>query len=333
VREPHKKAIDGKELAMTETAQESFTPTQQEIARFHELGYMGPFKVYEVDEMKQVWRRERLRLMDRSMAVYDEGDAIAGNTNIANYDRHLDSAFLADHICRPEIVDRVVSVLGPDVLCWRSEFFPKYPGDEGTDWHQADTFAFASGKPQIVWPDDEKETGGTITVWTAFTEAGEDTGCLQFIPGTHHAMRYDESMGMRYQPDEINNQRKAGVQRGFYGYDYRELQVDPDWRPDEGRAVSMVMRPGEAILFWSTLMHASKPHSAPEKGMRLGFAARYVPTSVAIYPDTDEVDEYGGRVSLGRYGAVLVAGTDTYTHNRKVSSTTRGHTFAVRQPC
>jgi len=315
---------------MTNTVQQTFTLTEQEVAGFHERGYFGPFTVYEADEIKRLWRRERLRLMDRSDAVYDDGDAQAGNTNIANYDRHLDSVFLADHVCRPEIVDRVTSVLGPDLLCWRSEFFPKYPGDEGTDWHQADTFAFASGKPQIMWPESEKEFGGTITVWTAFTEASEDTACLQFIPGTHHTMYYDETKGLHYQPEKINNQAKDGVKRGFFGYDYRDLQKDPDWTPDVSRAVSMVMRPGEAVMFWSTMMHASKPHSAPDKDMRLGFASRYVPTCVQVYPDTEDVEEYGGRVSLSQYGTVLVAGTDIYTHNRKVTSTTTGHKFAAR---
>ncbi|MFH8347418.1 chlorinating enzyme [Streptomyces sp. NPDC018045] len=315
---------------MTNTMQQSFTPTPEEVAQFHERGYLGPFKVYEVEEMKRLWRRERLQLMDRSKAVYEETDAQAGNTNIANYDRHLDSTFLADHICRPEIVDRVSAVLGPNVLCWRSEFFPKYPGDEGTDWHQADTFAFASGKPQIVWPESEREFGGTITVWTAFTEASEETGCLQFIPGTQRTMFYDETKKMHYQPGKINRQEKSGTARGFYGYDYRELQKDPDWQPDEDRAVSMVMKPGEAVMFWSTMMHASKPHSAMDREMRLGFAGRYVPTSVAVYPDTDDVDEYGGRVSLSEYGTVLVAGEDTHTHNRKVTHTTKGHKFPTR---
>lgn len=315
---------------MTRTVQQAFTPTAEEVALFHERGYLGPFTVYEEDEMKKLWRRERLRLMDRSGAVYDEGDAQAGNTNIANYDRHLDSTFLADHICRPEIVDRVTGVLGPNVMCWRSEFFPKYPGDEGTDWHQADTFAFASGKPQILWPEAEKEFGGTITVWTAFTEASEDTACLQFIPGSQRTMHYDETKEMHYQPDKINQEAKDGVNRGFYGYDYRQLQKDPNWQPPEEQAVSIVMRPGEAVMFWSTMMHASKPHTAPDKGMRLGFAGRYVPTSVEIYPDTDDVDEYGGMVSLRDYGAVLVSGVDTYGHNRTVTQTTRGHAFPVR---
>src|SRR5262249_3775552 len=83
-------------------------------------------------------------------------------------------------------------------------------------------------------------------------------------------------------------------------------------------------------MFWSTMMHASKPHSAPGKDMRLGFAGRYVPTCVAIYPDTEDVDEYGGRVSLKDYGAVLVAGVDTYTHNRKVPAATRGRQAPAR---
>jgi non-heme Fe2+,alpha-ketoglutarate-dependent halogenase len=91
--------------------------------------------------------------------------------------------------------------------------------------------------------------GGTITVWTAFTEANEETGCLQFIPGTHEEMFYDETKRMDYHPESINSVSKGGQRRGFFGYDYRQLQKDPDWEPDEAKAVPMIMRPGEAILF------------------------------------------------------------------------------------
>ncbi|WP_434739730.1 chlorinating enzyme [Micromonospora sp. SH-82] len=309
---------------------ESHTLSEQELADFHRNGFFGPFDVYEVDEMKSRWRRERLRLMDRSNAAYRDDKALSGNTNISNYDRHLDNAFLADHVCHPRVVDRVTSVLGPNVQCWRSEFFPKYPGDEGTDWHQADTFANASGKPQILWPGDARDFGGTITVWTAFTEANEETGCLQFIPGTHRTMFYDETKRMHYDPAGINSREKEGVRRGFFGYDYRELQIDPDWKPDESQAVSMVMRPGQAIMFWSTLMHASLPHAGRTDEMRLGFAGRYVPTSVDVYPDTDVIEEYGGAVSLDRWGSVLVAGENDNPHNRMTTETTVGHPFARR---
>jgi non-haem Fe2+, alpha-ketoglutarate-dependent halogenase len=305
--------------------------TADELAGFHENGYFGPFTVYPVEEMTATWKRERLALLDRSHAIYGEEAAASGNTNIANYDRHLDSTFLAGHVCHPAIVDKVRGVLGPDLLCWRTEFFPKYPGDEGTDWHQADTFANASGKPQIVWPGQLKgESGGTLTVWTAFTEASVETGCLQFIPGTHGEMRYDETKRMAYDADRINQAEKGGVRRGFFGYDYRQLQIDPDWKPDESRAISRELRPGQAVLFWSTLQHASHPHAGLTSDPRLGFASRYVPTCVKIYPDTDVVEEYGGSVRLDKYGAVLVSGTDTYGYNPIATATTRGYPFGHR---
>jgi non-haem Fe2+, alpha-ketoglutarate-dependent halogenase len=307
-----------------------FSLTAAELTEFHRRGYAGPFTLYEPAEIKRIWRRERVRLMDRSAAVYQDTAAKSGVTNIANYDRHLDNTFLADHICRSEIVNPVSSVLGPNVLCWRTEFFPKYPGDEGTDWHQADTFANASGSPQILWPQDA-EFGGTITVWCAFTEASIDMGCLQFIPGTHRTMFYDETKRMHYDPTKVNSVEKDGAQRGFFGYDYRELQIDPDWKPDEASAVSMEMRAGQFIMFWSTLMHASHSHTGKANDMRLGFAARYVPSSVRVYPDTDVVEEYGGRVSLERYGSVVVCGQNEYPGNRIVTQTTRGDQFVAHR--
>lgn len=302
-----------------------FVLSADELAQFHKQGFIGPFTAYEPEEMREIWRRTRLQLLDRSQAVYPD-DALSGATNISNYDRHLDNDFLAEHIGRREIVDRVAGILGPDVICWRTEFFPKHPGDEGTDWHQADTFANASGTPQILWPDNA-EFGGTITVWTAFTEANEENGCLQFIPGTHTEMRYDETKRMEYRTDRINSVDKSGVRRGFFGYDYRELQIDPDFEPDESAAVSQVMRPGQFIIFWSTLMHASHPHLGRTNEMRMGFASRYVPSHVSVYPGSDHIEEYGGRISLERYGSVLVNGENLNPANRMATRTTRGKAF------
>ena len=309
-----------------------FALTQDELDRFHRDGYIGPFDLYEPDEMAKNLRALRPRLMDMSNAIYGQKSTASGNTNLANYDRHLDIDFLAEHITRPEIANRVSSVLGRDTLCWRTEFFPKYPGDEGTDWHQADNFSNVAGSkhPQIVWPEDA-EFGGTITVWTAFTEASVANGCLQFIPGSHRTMNYDESKTMVYDAASINNVTKGEVKRGFFGYDYRQLQKDPEWSPDESKAVSQVMKQGQFVLFWSTLMHASHPHSGLTNQMRLGFAARYLPTSVKVYPYSDALEEFGGSASLDRFGNVLVSGRDEYHHNRFADRTVNGYRFPVPQ--
>src|SRR5262249_28383390 len=151
---------------------------------------------------------------------------------------------------------------------------PKYPGDEGSQWHQADTFGgLGGGEPHIVWPE-AADFGGAVTVWVAFTEAQIETACMQFMPGTQRTMFYDESKGMHYDPTRVNQHEEDGVRRGFFGYDWREIQKDPHWKPDESKAVSMPCHAGEFNIFWSTTMHASFPHAGKTDQMRLAFAVR-----------------------------------------------------------
>jgi non-haem Fe2+, alpha-ketoglutarate-dependent halogenase len=302
-----------------------FSLSESELSVFNRQGYIGPFDLYAEAEMEDNLRRLRPKLLNRKTAIYGQREAAA----LANYDRHLDIDFLAEHITRPEIVDRVASILGNNTLCWRTEFFPKYPGDEGTGWHQADNFSLGIyERPQIEWPEDA-EFGGTITVWTAFTPAAVENGCLQFIPGTHKTMNYDESKSMAYSAPGASSIDAGGTRRGFFGYDYRQLQKDPEFVPDESQAVSQVMRQGQFIIFWSTLMHASHANIHPTL-MRLGYAARYLPTSVRVYPYSDTLEEFGGTASLEKFGNVLVSGTDEFNHNRFAKQTVNGFRFPVR---
>jgi non-heme Fe2+,alpha-ketoglutarate-dependent halogenase len=48
---------------------------------------------------------------------------------------------------------------------------------------------------------------------------------------------------------------------------------------------------------------------------------------VRVYPYQDHLDEYGVKVSLEKYGCVLVAGNDEYGHNRIVDRTVNGTPF------
>jgi non-haem Fe2+, alpha-ketoglutarate-dependent halogenase len=298
-----------------------FHMTADELRRFKQNGFAGPFDLYEGDSIKRDYLEIRAQLFDRTHAVYD----LDHTSLLAGYDRHLDIDFFSAHIVRKEIVNKVQDILGPDVICWRSEMFPKYPGDEGTDWHQADTFAHASGEPQIVWPTAQR-FGGSVTVWTAVTDATAEMGCLRFIPGTHEEMFYDESKEMKYSPEMVNQLEKNGMKRGFFGYDYRNLQKDPHFVPDESKAVSLEMRAGQFVVFWSTLMHSSFPNTTKDR-TRLGFTARYVPATVQVYPDTDTIEEYGSRLSLSKYGVVLVSGEDRLKMNRTVTASLRGFEF------
>ena len=307
-----------------------FALSESELKQFHENGYIGPFDLYDEEEMKQNLKELRPKLISTKNAIYNVNTGLSeGVTNLASYDRHFDIPFLASHITQKKIVDKVAGILGNDVICWRTEFFPKYPGDEGTDWHQGRTFASIAGdkQPQILWPDDD--FGGTITVWTAFTDSTIDNGCIQFIPGTHKTMYYDESKHVEYDSKQINNAEKDGLLKGFFGYDFRKFQIDPDWKPDESKAAPMVMKAGQFIIFWSTLLHGSHSHKGLTKDMRLGYAARYVPTCVRVYPYSKNLNEFGGTANLEDHGCVLVSGANTYDHNKFRETTNDSKKFVV----
>lgn len=285
-----------------------FGLTEQEINNFRKNGYHGPFTVYEPNEMDEILKKLRYQVLDRTNSIYKMDSAVSEINNISNYDRHLDVPFLKDHIKNPIIADKLVDILGDDVLCWRSEWFPKYPKEKGTHWHQADTFEFATGQPLISWPQKE-DFGGCITVWTALTDTNVDTACLKFMPGTHKEMFYDESMGSQYNADEADN--------GFFGYDYKNMQKNEDWVPDESNSVSMEMKAGQSLIFWSTLMHASHPHLGLTDKFRLAYVSRYVPDMVDVYPGNPKTFKgFGALLSLEKYKCVVVAGENKNKNNK-----------------
>jgi non-heme Fe2+,alpha-ketoglutarate-dependent halogenase len=45
---------------------------------------------------------------------------------------------------------------------------------------------------------------------------------------------------------------------------------------------------------------------------------------VRIYPGTDHIEEYGGSISLDKWGAVLARGRDEFGHNKITTETLRG---------
>ena len=101
--------------------------SEAELSAFRKNGYAGPFDLYDSDYIKKKYRDIRADIFDRQHSAYD----LPHDSLLAGYDRHLDIDFFSQHISKRQIVDKVADVLGPDVLCWRSEMFPKYPGDEG----------------------------------------------------------------------------------------------------------------------------------------------------------------------------------------------------------
>jgi chlorinating enzyme len=281
-------------------------PVEHDKAFFDENGYMGPLTIYPRDVTEAMWKKLRLQLLDKRNAIY--GD------NQMNYDRHLDNKILSDVVSHPDIVRRVQRLLGPNILCWRTEWFPKYPGSEATAWHQAESFVAFEGDSKLV-PTVPHEGSWELTVWFGFTDAMRETACLKVIPKTHRTWFFDEKRNVPYDPSDT---------AGFYGYDFEKLKIDPNWKPDESQALHIEMEAGQVLMFTSRCLHGSESNTSKDK-TRMGLAIRYVPTDVKIYPHhTDKFTHFGEVFPLERYRAMLVAGEDTFGHNRLVRPLTEG---------
>lgn len=147
----------------------------------------------------------------------------------------------------PRILDAVEDVIGPDILCWTTNFFIKEANSPGfVSWHQDSTY----------WgldPDD------VITAWVAFTDVTPENGYMQFIPGTH---RVDQLPHLdTFHKDNL-------LSRG------QEIAVEVD----KSKAVGIGLKAGEMSLHHIKLVHGSDANRSNDR--RIGLAIRYIPTYV-----------------------------------------------------
>jgi non-heme Fe2+,alpha-ketoglutarate-dependent halogenase len=284
---------------------------------FEKNGVIGPFKVYEPEEAKELLNKIRINNLDRSHILFD---------NDVNYDRHFDIPELTQHVGQLAITEKLRAVFGHEnILCWRSEFFPKFPGAKGTEWHQVEDYRYASGEPQLVPIENYPlEAPLDLTVWTSFTDATLENGCMKFLPGSHRVRYFDESKQPAGGREQVYKSIEADTQ--FFGYNFADFKVDPFWEPDESQALAMEMKPGECVIFSARCVHASFPNIT-KRSTRFAITARYVPSYVRVYPDTEILKAHGAEFDLRNYGCVLVSGQDEYGHNRIRTTNNRGIHF------
>ncbi len=154
---------------------------------------------------------------------------------------------------RPELVEPISQLLGPDLVCWNASFRVKRnDGRHHAGWHQDTKYI------------DLRPTGAIA--FFALSDCSRAAGCLRAIPGTHRgAILAHEDTG---NPDSI-------LTRGQYITE--EINEDS--------AVDIALRPGEAALFDHGIVHGSGPNTTAGRriGMILGyFATRSRPVNGSV---------------------------------------------------
>jgi non-haem Fe2+, alpha-ketoglutarate-dependent halogenase len=212
----------------------SLTPAQ--IEGYRGQGYCFPLRAFAAEEADGLLGR--LRATEVRL-----GGPLAGRMN---QKPHLLFPWADAVVRHPAVLDAVESVIGPDILCWGSQFFMKGAGDPAyVSWHQDGTY-WGLSSPDVV------------TAWIAFTPSVPESGCMRVVPGTH----------LRQVPHTDTFAADNLLSRG------QEVAV----QVDEREAVDIVLQPGEMSLHHVLIVHGSEPNRATWP--RIGFAIRYVPPHV-----------------------------------------------------
>jgi non-heme Fe2+,alpha-ketoglutarate-dependent halogenase len=231
--------------------------TEAQIAAYERDGYLAPVPVMSEADARAL--RVKLETIEAGMGGPLRGDI--------RHKAHLLFPFLADLIRLPKILDAIEDVLGPDILCWNTNFFIKEAETPSfVSWHQDSTY-WGLSSPDVC------------TAWVALTPSNLANGAMAVIPKTHTKDQI---------PHRDTFDRHNLLTRG------QEIAVEVD----EREAVPLVLRPGEMSLHHVRLVHGSPPNPSPDR--RIGFAIRYIPTSIYQLEGTDS--------------ATLVRGTDRYGH-------------------
>jgi non-heme Fe2+,alpha-ketoglutarate-dependent halogenase len=231
--------------------------SETQIATYERDGYLAPVAALSAAEARAA--RATLEAIEGGMGGPLRGDL--------RHKAHLLFPFLADLIRHPAILDPIEDLLGPDILCWNTNFFIKEAETPSfVSWHQDSTY-WGLSSPDVC------------TAWVALTPSTIDNGAMAVIPRSHTRDQI---------PHRDTFDRHNLLTRG------QEVAVEVD----ETDAVPLLLRPGEMSLHHVRLVHGSPPN--PSSDRRIGFAIRYIPTSIYQLEGTDS--------------ATLVRGTDRYGH-------------------
>ena len=232
-----------------------------EIAdQFSRDGFLSPIDVISPAEAAEA--RADLEAAESELAEDREKLAL-----LRSYPDRLLPSF--DRLIRhPKLLAAVTPILGSDLMVWSAGLFIKEAhSPKIVTWHQDLTY----------WGLDDAEE---VTAWLALSPADTASGCMRFLPGSHHQRQVPHNDSF-----DDNNLLSRG----------QEVAVEVD----DAEGVNIELTPGQASLHHGHLFHASGPNTTGDR--RIGAAIRYIRPSMR---------QTSGDKAL----VALVNGRDAYDH-------------------
>ncbi len=228
--------------------------TAEQVAEYREKGFLildGVLDPAAVDRAMGVFRDlvEQSRARQEpdghwSLAIDAEGRPVPGRLHKIQGVAVVDERALA--LARDaEILDRVESLIGPEIDVFGTKFFPMLgPKATSTGWHQ-DNHYFGTNSDRVV----------SCAIYLEAVD--RESGCLQVVPYSHRTGELAE--------------HAAGSGLWAHG----------NWtNVDESQAVDLVCGPGTVVLFSANLLHGAHPNLTTGTSYRTAW--HYIPGDLAL---------------------------------------------------
>ena len=227
---------------------EAWTLSRDQVAAYERDGFLFPLAFMSTAGIARVRRAvEEVEARRRD---------VEGMAHYMFNAPHLVIRQVHELVTDARILDRVASVMGPDLLLWNAGFFIKEPHSRDiVSWHQDLTY----------WGLDNQ--AAEMSVWIALGDVTAANGAMRFVPGSHRG-------GLVAHRDTFADANQ--LSRG------QEIAVEVD----EDEAVAVELKAGQISLHHGKLFHASGPNAT--SGRRIGLVFRYItPDMKQVVGDVD----------------------------------------------
>ena len=211
--------------------------TEEQVTGYQKNGFVSPVPVFNAAEIAAC--RTDVEQTETTMGEFFRG---IGQTKF--YLRFPWAFKMATH---PKLLDAVEDLIGPDIMIYHNTAWIKEPSDNAyVSWHQDNTY-FGHDPCEV------------LTAWIALSPATEQSGCMQFLPGSH----------------------KGKVKKHKDTFDKNNLLTRGQTIENvpKKETVPIILKPGQLSLHHPLTVHASGLNKSKSK--RIGFAIQsYIGSNV-----------------------------------------------------
>jgi ectoine hydroxylase-related dioxygenase (phytanoyl-CoA dioxygenase family) len=227
----------------------------EQVEQYHRDGFVSPVRIVSEDDATAF------------RSQMEEAEAAGDLRGIGQTKFYLRFPWVHKMATQPALLDAVEDLIGPNIMLYHNTVWFKDGGNGAyVSWHQDNTY-FGHDPCEV------------LTAWMAITPATTESGCMQFMPGTHKLGQ----LALKDPDIQSANMLSSGQTADFDPASIKPFPVE--------------LRPGECSIHHAFLVHGSLPNNAPDR--RMGITFIYHPPQL-------------GQLGNCRTSALLVRGEDPY---------------------